>query len=149
MPHLDSAPTLSPLSFIHYYLSHQLAYRAARKLLHPCLSLASLWMVPQLWFTHFPSYSLPDTAATKFLRPCLSLASLWMVPQLWFMFFISVSTVFHQVVFGQPRFCFPSGVQWIATLVMELTSLRSSCRIQGLRFLLMVVSIYILLLALC
>ena len=37
----------------HHYLSHQLAYRAATKLLHPCLSLASLWMVPQLWFMFF------------------------------------------------------------------------------------------------
>ena len=33
----------------HHYLSSQLAYRAAAKLLHPCLSLASLWTVSQLW----------------------------------------------------------------------------------------------------
>ena len=36
-----------------YNLSCHLAYRAATKLLHPCLSLASLWMVPQLWFMFF------------------------------------------------------------------------------------------------
>ena len=36
--------------FIRCYLSCQLAYRAAMKLLHPYLSLASLWLVPQLWF---------------------------------------------------------------------------------------------------
>ena len=30
---------------------------AATKLLHPCLSLASLWMVPQLWFIVFISAS--------------------------------------------------------------------------------------------
>ena len=59
---------------IYHYLSHQLAYRAAMKLFHPCLSFASLWMVPQVWF----------------------------------IFFISASTILHQVVFGQPRFRFPS-----------------------------------------
>ena len=37
----------------HHYPSRQLAYRAATKLLHPCLSLASLWMLPQLWFMFF------------------------------------------------------------------------------------------------
>ena len=76
------------LQLVSYYLSHQLAYRTATKLLHPCLSLASLWMVPQLWF----------------------------------IFFISASTVLRQFVFSRPRFRFPSGVQWIATLVMELAS---------------------------
>ena len=40
-----------------HYLSCQLAYRAATKLLHPCLSLASLWRVPQLWFMFFISAS--------------------------------------------------------------------------------------------
>ena len=39
-------------------------------------------------------------------------------------FFISAFTTLRQVVFGRPRFRFPSVVQWIATLVMELTSLR-------------------------
>ena len=34
----------------HHYPSRLLAYMAALKLFHPCLSLASLWMVPQLWF---------------------------------------------------------------------------------------------------
>ena len=43
--------------FIYYYASHQLVYRAALKLLHPCVSLASLWMVPQLWFIFFISAS--------------------------------------------------------------------------------------------
>ena len=38
-------------------------------------------------------------------------------------------------------FRFPSGVQWIATLVMELASLRSTCPIQGHRFLVIMVSI--------
>ena len=41
----------------HHYPSRQLAYRAATKLLQPCLSLASLWMVPQLWFIFFISAS--------------------------------------------------------------------------------------------
>ena len=84
----------------HHYLSHQLAYRATRKLLHPCLSLASLGMVPQMWF----------------------------------MFFISASTVLHRVLFGRPRFHFPSEVHWIATLVMELASLHSTCPIQHHHF---------------
>ena len=57
------------------------------------------------------------------------------------MFFISASTVLHQVVFGRSCFCFPSGVLWIATLVMELASLHSTCPIQRHRFLLMMVSI--------
>ena len=42
---------------IYHYLSHQLAYRAAMKLFHPCLSFASLWMVPQVWFIFFISAS--------------------------------------------------------------------------------------------
>ena len=89
----------------------------------------------------YPSRQLAYRAATKFLQPCLSLASIWMVPQLWFMFFISASTVLRQVVFGRPRFRFPSGVQWIATLVMELTSRCSTCPFQRHRFLVMMVSI--------
>ena len=32
------------------YPSRQLAYRAATKLIHPCLSLVSPWMLPRLWF---------------------------------------------------------------------------------------------------
>ena len=93
-------------------------------------------------FTHYyPSCQLVHRAATKLLHPCLSLASLWRVPQLWFMFFISTSTVLRQVVFGRPRFRFSSEVQWIATLVMELTSFRSTCPIQRHRFLMMMVSI--------
>ena len=91
--------------------------------------------------TYCPSHQLAYRTATKLLHPCLSLASLWMVPQLWFMFFISASTVLHQVVFGRPSFCFPSGVQWIATLVMKSASLRSTCPIQRHRFLVMMVSI--------
>ena len=46
--------------FIHYSLLHpspQLAYRAATKFFHPCLLLASLWMVPQVWFMFFISAS--------------------------------------------------------------------------------------------
>ena len=88
---------------------------------------------------------LPFTPASvegsnKARLPCLSLASLWMVPHLWFIFFISASTVLRQVVFGRPHFRFPSRVQWIATLVMELASLRSTCPIQRHRFLVMMVS---------
>ena len=51
--------TLKVHSFMHYYPSRRLAYRprAATKLLHPCRSLASLWMLPQLWFTFFSSTS--------------------------------------------------------------------------------------------
>ena len=90
---------------------------------------------------HYPSHQLAKRAARKLLHLCQSLASLWMVPQLWFMFFISASTALRQVVFGRPRFCFPSGVQWISTLVMELASLHSTCTIQHHRFLVMVVSI--------
>ena len=90
---------------------------------------------------HYPSRQLAYRAATKLLRPCLSLASLWMVPQLWFIFFISTSAVLHRLVFGRPRFRVPSGVRWIATLVMELASLRSTYPIQRYRFLVMMVSI--------
>ena len=90
---------------------------------------------------HHPSRLLVYRAATKLLHPGLSLASLWMVPQLWFMLFISASTVLRQVVFSRPCFCFPSGVQWIATLVMELSSLCSLCPLQRHRLLVMVVSI--------
>ena len=39
-----------PYHYHHHYPSRQLAYRAATKLFHPSLSLASLWMVPKLWF---------------------------------------------------------------------------------------------------
>ena len=42
----------------HYYPSCQVAYRAATKLIHPCLSLASLWMVPHLCFMFFISASM-------------------------------------------------------------------------------------------
>ena len=89
---------------------------------------------------HYPSSQLAYWAATKLLHPCLSLTSLWMVPQLWFIFFISASTVLLQIVFGRPCFHFLSGVQWIATSVMKLASLRSTCRIQYHRFLVMMVS---------
>ena len=41
----------------HSYPSRQLAYRAATKLLHPCLSLAKLWVVSQLWFIFVVSAS--------------------------------------------------------------------------------------------
>ena len=77
----------------------------------------------------------------KLLHTCLSLGILWMMPQLWFMFFISASIVLRQVVFGGPCFCFPSGVQRIATLVMELESLCSTCPIQCHHFPVMMVSI--------
>ena len=90
---------------------------------------------------HYPSRQLVHRTATKLFHPCLSLASLWMVPQLWLIFFISASTVLRQVVFGRSRFRFPSGVQWIATLVMELASLHSTCPIQRHCFLVMMVSI--------
>ena len=82
---------------------------------------------------HYPSRQLVHRTATKLFHPCLSLASLWMVPQLWLIFFISASTVLRQVVFGRSRFRFPSGVQWIVTLVMELASLRH-------RFLVVIIS---------
>ena len=49
--------SFSEISFIHDYPSRQLAYRASTKLLHPCLSLDSLWVVPQLWFTFFVYFS--------------------------------------------------------------------------------------------
>ena len=90
---------------------------------------------------HYPSRQLAYRAATKLLHPCLSLASPWMVPQLWFIFFISASTVLRQVVFGRPRIRFPSGVQWIATLVMEMASSCSMCLIQCHHFLVMTFSI--------
>ena len=79
--------------------------------------------------------------AMKLPHTCLSLASLWMVPQLWFMFFMSAYTVLRQVVFSWPHFHFPSRVEWIAALVMELATLRSSCPIHHHRFLVMMVSI--------
>ena len=50
--HLDQC-----LLILTYCLSCQLEFRATTKLLHPCLSLASLWMVPQLWFMLFISAS--------------------------------------------------------------------------------------------
>ena len=78
-------------------------------------------------------------AATKLLHHCLSLASLWMVPKLWFMFFISASTVL--LVLGRPHFHLPSGVQWIATLVIEFASLYSTYSIQRHCFLVMKASI--------
>ena len=94
-------------------------------------------------FVHYhPSRQTAYRAATKLPRPCLSLASLWMVPHLWFMLFIfSASTVLRQVVFGRLRFRFPSGVQRIAALLMELASFRSTCPIKRHRFLVMMVSI--------
>ena len=90
---------------------------------------------------HYPSCQLAYKAATKLLHPCLFLASLWMVPKLWFSFFITTSKVLHQVVFGWPFFRFSSGVWWIATLVIELAFLRSTCPIQHHRILVMIVSI--------
>ena len=54
---------------VSYYTLRQLAYRPARKLLHPCLSLASLWMVPQLWFIFFISASTV-LLQIVFGRPC-------------------------------------------------------------------------------
>ena len=65
------------------------------------------------------------------------------MPQLWFMFFISASTVLRQVVFSRPRFHFPSasGVWWIATLVVELASLRDRFPNQHHHFLVMMVSL--------
>ena len=47
--------------FISFWIDYyQLAYRAAMKLLHPCLSLASFWMVPQLWFMFSTCIQCPD-----------------------------------------------------------------------------------------
>ena len=46
--------TLVTSFHFHYYPSCQV-YWAATKLFHPCLSLASLWMVPQLCFMFFIS----------------------------------------------------------------------------------------------
>ena len=80
-------------------------------------------------------------AATKLFHPCLSLASLWRVPQLWFIVFISAATVLRRIVFGRPRFRFPSKVQWIATLVMESASLHGTCPIQRHHSLMMMVTI--------
>ena len=89
--------------------------------------------------THHASWRIGQQRSAS--TPCLSLASLWVVPQLWFVSLISASTVLRQVVFGRPRFRCPSGVQWIATSVMELASLRSTCPIQHHRFLVMMVSV--------
>ena len=91
---------------------------------------------------HYLSQQLDSRAVTKLLHPRPSLASLWVVPQLWFMFFISASTVLRQVVFSWPYFHFPSGVQWIATLVTELASLHSTCPVQCHHFLVMKVFIF-------
>ena len=54
--------------------SHLLAYTAAMKLLHPNLPLASLWMVPQLWFIFFVSASTV-LHQVVFGRPCFCLPS--------------------------------------------------------------------------
>ena len=107
-----------------------------------CVSMSFKKKKKSNQISYYPSCQLVYRTATKLLHPCLSLASLWMVPPLWFFFFISAPTVLHQVVFGRPRFCFPSGVQWIATLVMELTSLRNTCPIQCYRFLVIMVSVF-------
>ena len=53
----------------HHHPSHQLVYRAATKPLHTCLSLASLWMVPQLWFIDFISASITVLHQVVFHRP--------------------------------------------------------------------------------
>ena len=91
------------------------------------LSCFSLFLQFHLFIhAYYPSCQLASRAATKLLHPCLSLASLWMVAQLWFVFLSSASTVLPQFVFGQPLFRFPSLVQGIATLVIELASLRST-----------------------
>ena len=46
-------PLSTPLGYVLAHCpSRQLGYRAAAKLLHRCLSLASLWMVPQLLLVH-------------------------------------------------------------------------------------------------
>ena len=66
---------------------------------------------------------------------CPSCASCSSVPHL-----ISASTVLHRVVFGQPRFHLPSGVQSIAILVIELEDSRSTCPIQRHGFLVVMVS---------
>ena len=60
------------------------------------------------------SSSLPVTPAgvrdiNKALLPLSVTGHSWTMPQLWFMFFISASRVLRQVVFGRPRFRFPSG----------------------------------------
>ena len=60
------------------------------------------------------SLSLPVTPAgardiNKALLPLSATCHPWTMPKLWFMFFISASRVLRQVVFGRPRFRFPSG----------------------------------------
>ena len=58
---------------VSYYWSHQLAYRAATKLLHPFLSLTSLWKVPQLWFIFISASTV--LCQVVFGRPCFCFPS--------------------------------------------------------------------------
>ena len=59
-----------------YFPSHQLAYRAATKLLHPCLSLASLWMMIQLSFFVIISIRF-HSSSPGCLRSTMLHLSLW------------------------------------------------------------------------
>ena len=74
LPPTHCGPSPSVTFTLTYRPSRQLVYRAATKLLHPCLSLASLWMVPQLWFVFFISAS-KVLRQVVFRRPRFRLSS--------------------------------------------------------------------------
>lgn len=65
----------------------------------------------------------------KVLHSCLFWVNFWIIPQVWFIVFISTSTSRHQVFFGRPFLCLPSGVQCKAVRV-TLDSFLSTCPIQ-------------------
>ncbi len=68
-------------------------------------------------------------AATESFLFCRSQARVPIVPQVWWWLFSSCSPVRRQVIFGRPLFLFPSGVQCRAVLMLEPSSLRSTCPI--------------------
>ncbi len=55
--------------------------------------------------------------------------------------FSSSSTARRKVIFGRPLFLFPSGIQCRAVLMMEPSSLRSTCPIHRQRLFMIVVAI--------
>ena len=70
-----------PSFLLHIQLSllpsHQLVYMAVRKLLHLCPSLASPWVVPQLWFMFFISASTVHTYYICNIKKKLAICLNW------------------------------------------------------------------------
>ncbi len=79
-------------------------------------------------------------AATKSFHFCRSQARVPIVPQVWWWLFSSCSPVRRQVIFGRPLFLFPSGVQCRAVLMLEPSSLRSTCPIHRQQLFIIIVA---------